>query len=104
MAAVEARMAHGRGRVVAFANAGNPPAPDLFRMRGVFHVHDHVELVVQRVARLEIGRTGRKMGVLTVDKPETMNAARVGAGGVEKSDALGLRWVAYIVNPHTNAG
>src|SRR5262245_53186358 len=58
MAAIEARMAHGRWSTVAFADAGNPPTPDLFRMRGVFHVHDHVELVVQRVTRLKIGRAG----------------------------------------------
>src|SRR4029453_13784173 len=42
------------------------------------------------------------MGVLAVDKPETMDASGVGAGGVEKSDALGRRWVADIVNPHTD--
>src|SRR5262245_12717566 len=103
MAAVEARMAHRRGSIVTFADAWNPPAPHLCGMSGIFHVHDHVELVVQWVARLKIRCAGRKMGVFTVDKPKTMDASGVGAGGVEKSDALELRWFADIVNSHTNA-
>ena len=90
---------HARRRLgrVALARAGQPPAADL-AARADRRVDDHQELVVQRVARDEIARAGREIGVPPVGEPDEMDAARVRTRGVEMRQLPWLRRIGDVVD------
>src|SRR5690606_30944903 len=96
VARVELGHAPDRRLAVAFARAGIPPAADLGRLRRVAHVDDAVELVVLRVARLEVRRAGSHVDRLAVDEPQAVRATRVRPGGVEVHDRARLLGLAYV--------
>ena len=82
------RVPRRRRHVVALARARHPPAPDLFRLRRIAHIENLVALVVERMRRLEIRRTGRHVHVIAVAEPQLMHAARIRTGAVDEGDAL----------------
>ena len=81
-------MARGRRLVVAFARAGQPPASDFGRLRRVAHVEAAIELVVERMRRLEVGGAGGHVDVFAVAEPELMHAARELAAAIDEGDRL----------------
>ena len=87
----------GRRRLgVAVAGAGKPPAPDLGRTRGLPDIDDAVELIVLRIARLEVGRAAGQVQIGPVDEPQMVHAARMRAGGVEERDRAGLAGIGHV--------
>jgi hypothetical protein len=92
-AGVEDGMTGRRRFGVAVARAGQPPAPDLDRPRGLADVHDAVALIVLRVARLEIGGAAGDVDVGAVHEPEMVDATGVRSGGVEERHGAGLAGV-----------
>ena len=84
------RVARRRRDVVGGAGAGHPPAADLDRLRRIAHVDAAVELVVVRMARLEVGRARRHVHVFAVAEPQLMHAARGRARAVEERDRARL--------------
>ncbi len=75
-----------RRLAVAFAGAGHPPAADLRGARRIAHIEGAIELVVERVGRREVGRTGGHMHGLAVAEPQLVHAARAGPGRVDEGD------------------
>ena len=64
-------------------NAGHPPTAHLCRAGRVLYVHDHVDLVVLLVPRLEIRGAGGQVGVLTIHPPQAVAAPGIGPGGIQ---------------------
>ena len=93
---VELRMASRRGLGVAVARAGQPPAADLDRLRRLPDVDDPIELIVLRIARLEVRRAGGQVQVGPVDEPQVVHAPRVRPGGVEERDRARLARVGHV--------
>ena len=87
---------------ISVAGPRQPPATDLDRPRRLAHVHDPVELVVLRMARLEVGGAARAMDVAAVDEPQVMHAARVRPRGVEECDGARMGGVPHV--EHLEAG
>ena len=83
-------MARRRRDIVGRRGARHPPAADLDRLRRIAHVDAAVELVVVRVARLEVRRAGRHVHVFAVAEPQLMHAARMLARAVEEGDRARL--------------
>ena len=75
-----------RQRRLAFLGAWHPPAADFDWLCRIAHVDAAVELIVERMARLEIGRAGGHVHVFAVAEPQLMHAARRRARAIEKRD------------------
>ena len=73
-------------------------------MRRVVQVHDHQELVVIRVARLEIGGAGRDVGVTPVGEPQPVHAAGMRPGRVEMGEFARMRRVRHVVDVEPGIG
>ena len=82
-------VAGGRRHLVALARARQPPTADLQGLGGIAHVEGAVELVVERVGRLEVRRPGGHVHRLAVAEPQLVHAARAGAGSVDDGNRLG---------------
>ena len=79
-----------RQRRLAFLGARHPPAADLDRLRRIAHVDAAVELVVERMARREVGGARRHVHVFAVAEPQLMHAARGRARAIEKRNRARL--------------
>src|SRR5215813_1364978 len=72
--------------IITNSLAGEPPAAHLGRVAGIAHINTHIELVVYRVGRSEIGRASRKMSKLSIDTPDKVDAGRGRTAGVKKGE------------------
>ena len=79
----------GRRFGIAVARTREPPAAHLDRAGRVAKVDDTVELMVPRIAGLEVGCAAGQVYVLPVGEPQGMDAARGRAGRVEEADRTG---------------
>ncbi len=84
------RQALRRRRIVAFHGARQVPASERQRLRRVAHVDDAVDLVVLRIARLELRVGASHVHRGAVDEPQRMAAPRRRARGVEERDRARL--------------
>src|SRR6267142_531103 len=96
VAGVELRMTRRRRLRVAVTRAGEPPAPHLDGTRGLADIDDTVELIVLRIAGLEVRRTAGQMQVSAIDEPQVVHAARVRPGGVEERDRARLARIGHV--------
>src|SRR5215470_4152142 len=86
VAVVELCVARGQA-TVAFVRARVPPAADFTRLARIAQIDNDVELIVERVGRLEVSRAGGYVCELAIHEPDAMGAARIGSGGVEEGEA-----------------
>ena len=77
------RQARRRGRHIALARAGVPPATLFIGLGRVGDVDDAVDLVVLGVARLEVRRARGDVHGLAVHEPDRMHTPRMRARAVE---------------------
>ena len=90
----------GRRRRVTFSCAGHPPAALLERARRVRDVEDAVALVIQRVARLEVARTGGHVQRGGLHEPHRVHTARVRARAVEVRQQARVLGHAHVKQVH----
>src|SRR6185295_20352662 len=83
-------MTGGRRNVVALACAREPPAAYFHWLGGIAHVEAAIDLVIERMRRLEVGGAGGHVDVFAVAEPELVHAARIVAAAVYERDRLGI--------------
>src|SRR6185503_8151118 len=79
-----------RQRGLAFFGPGHPPTADLDRLRRIADVDAAVELVVERVTRLEVRRAGRHVHIFAIAEPQLMYAAGVCTRAIQERDRAWL--------------
>jgi hypothetical protein len=74
------------------------------RLCRIGDVDNHQELVVLGIARDEVARAGRQIGVMPVSEPDIVDAARVRAGGVEMRQLLRMDRIADVIDIDPGVG
>ena len=85
-----------RQTAVALAGSRIPSAPNFPGVSGIAQVDDDIELIVQRIARIEIRHAGRQVGKFAIYEPETVRPTRVRPRSIEEGQRQILQALGFL--------